>query len=147
MTIYIEKRPYTSFLSPRKLDSFQIAAIIFLISYSTSGRAKYIYLDKLHFLFDLLICDQDFSSLPKFTIPPWNIDKELKNKVIVLVKNEIICQSYDNNKVRYSLTEKGLKKFDELIEIEELSILSSKAEVLANTTTKTFERSKVIYNV
>ncbi|TOO49562.1 hypothetical protein CGH35_25060, partial [Vibrio parahaemolyticus] len=69
-------------------------------------------------------------SLPKFTIPPWNIDKELKNKVIVLVKNEIICQSYENNKVRYSLTEKGLKKFDELIEIEELSILSSKAEVL-----------------
>ncbi|EID4337219.1 hypothetical protein LB045_002723 [Vibrio vulnificus] len=147
MTIYIEKRPYTNFISPRKLDSFQIAVIIFLIAYSTSGRAKYIYLDKLHFLFDLLICDQDFSSLPKFTIPPWNIDKELKNKVIVLVKNEIICQSYDNNKVRYSLTEKGLKKFDELIEIEELSILSSKAEVLANTTTKTFERSKVIYNV
>ncbi|HAS6021521.1 TPA: hypothetical protein ACGUVV_004097 [Vibrio vulnificus] len=147
MTIYIEKRPYTNFISPRKLDSFQIAVIIFLIAYSTSGRAKYIYLDKLHFLFDLLICDQDFSSLPKFTIPPWNIDKELKNKVIVLVKNEIICPSYDNNKVRYSLTEKGLKKFDELIEIEELSILSSKAEVLANTTTKTFERSKVIYNV
>ena len=104
-------------------------------------------LDKLHFLFDLLICDQEFSSLPKFTIPPWNIDKELKNKVIVLVKNEIICQSYDNNKVRYSLTGKGLEKLNELIKIEELSVLSSKAEALANTTTKTFERSKVIYNV
>ncbi|HHX8703891.1 TPA: hypothetical protein ACVO35_004894 [Vibrio alginolyticus] len=147
MTIYIEKRPYTSFLSPRKLDSFQIAVIIFLIAHSTSGRAKYIYLDKLHFLFDLLICDQDFSNFPKFTIPPWNIDRELKNKVIVLVKNDIICQSYDNNKVRYTLTEKGLSKFNDLINIEELSTLNSKAEALASTTTKTFERSKVIYNV
>ncbi|OZS42198.1 hypothetical protein, partial [Photobacterium sanguinicancri] len=146
MSIHIEKRPYTSFISPRKLDSFQITAIIFIIAHSTSGRAKYIYLDKLHFLFDLLICDQDFTKLPKFTIPPWNIDKELKNKIIVLAKNEIICQSYDKNKVRYSLTNKGLAKFHELMEIEELSVLNSKSEVLASTTTKTFEKSKVIFN-
>lgn len=147
MTIYIEKRPYTSFISPRKLDSFQIAAIIFLIAHSTSGRANFIYLDKLHFLFDLLLCNQDFSSFPKFTIPPWSIDRELKNKLIVLVKNDIICHSFDQNKVRYSLTEKGLNKFYELIKIEELNTLNSKSEVLASTTKKTFERSKVIYNV
>jgi predicted transcriptional regulator len=147
MTIYIEKLPYTSFISPRRLDSFQIAAIIFLIAHSTSARANYIYLDKLHFLFDMLICDQDFSNFPKFTIPPWNIDKELKNKVIILVRNDIISQSYDGNKVRYSLTEKGLSKFNEFIEVEELSTLSAKAKVLASTTKKTFERSKVIYNV
>lgn len=147
MTIYIEKRPYTSFLSARKLDSFQIAAIIFLIAHSTSGRANYIYLDRLHFLFDLLICDQDFSNYPKFTIPPWSIDRELKNKIIILVKNEIIIQSFDKNKVRYSLNEKGLIKFNELINVEELATLNTKAELLANTTKKTFERSKVIYNV
>ncbi|EPQ9965687.1 TPA: hypothetical protein I7793_17460 [Vibrio vulnificus] len=147
MSIYIEKRPYTSFISVRKLDSFQISAILFLIAHSTSGRAKYIYLDKLHFLFDLLICDQDLSKLPKFTIPPWNIDRELKNKLIILVKNEIVCQSYEKNKVRYSLTDKGLNKVYELNGIEELSLLNSKAEALSGTTTKTFEKSKVIFNV
>ncbi|EKO3570384.1 hypothetical protein P0E93_003414 [Vibrio metschnikovii] len=41
----------------------------------------------------------------------------------------------------------GINKVYELKRIEELSLLNSKAEALAGTTTKTFEKSKVIFNV
>lgn len=148
MTIYIEKKSYKSFLSPRSLDSFQITSILLLIKYSTSGRASYIYLDKLYFLFDLMICDQQFVGFPKFTIPPWNIDKELKHKLIILTKNNFVVQSYDGNKVRYSLTDKGMQKIVEIENIGEFSVLNEKAKKLAVLVTTTmFEKSKVIFNV
>lgn len=146
MTIYVEKKAYKTFVSPRMLDSYRISAILLLIDHSTSGAAKYIYLDKLHFLFDLLICDQEFSGFPKFTIPPWNIDKELKNTLIILAQNQLIEQSYDSNKVRYSLTLKGNLKVEEIKSVEELFLVNKKAENLAiSVKTSAFKKSKVIF--
>ncbi|MGR5050739.1 hypothetical protein ACPV3P_18620 [Photobacterium damselae] len=146
--IKIEKKQYKNFLSPRALDSYKITAILLIIRHSTSSRARYIYLDKLYFLFDLVICDQKFSGFPKFTIPPWDIDKDLKNKIIVLVKNGIIEQSYDKNKVRYSLTEQGSKKVIEIQCIDEFSTMNDKIKTLANDIkTNAFEKSRIIFNV
>ncbi|MDB1123403.1 hypothetical protein [Vibrio algarum] len=146
MSILIKKLSYKSFISARGLDSFQIASILMLIAYSTNGRANYIYINKLHFLFDLLICDQTLDGFPKFTIPPWNIDKDLKNKLIVLSKNGLICESFEQNKVRYSLTDEGFNIVQQFEQIEELSTIRDKAQTLASTTTKTmFEKSKVIF--
>lgn len=128
------------------LDSYRIAVILLLIGHSTSGQAKYIYMDKLHFIFDLLICDQEFNGLPKFTIPPWNIDKELKSTLIVLTKNQLIEQSYDKNRVRYSLTEKGKIKVEKIKKVEELFLVNKKTENLAiSIKTTAFQKSKVIF--
>ncbi|MDP2592735.1 hypothetical protein Q8W41_24970 [Vibrio splendidus] len=146
MTIYIEKKAYKSFVHPRMLDSYRISAILLLINHSTSGSAKYIHLDKLHFLFDLFICDQEFIGFPKFTIPPWNIDKELKNTLIVLTKNKLIEQSYDSNKVRYSLSPTGKFKVEEIKNIPELSLINIKSEKLATSVkTSAFKKAKVIF--
>lgn len=146
MTIYVEKKVYKSFVSPRMLDSYRVSSILLLIEHSTSGAANYIYLDKLHFLFDLLICDQEFVGFPKFTIPPWNIDKELKNTLIVLTQNQLIEQSYDKTKVRYSLTKKGKLKVEEIKNVEELMQVNNKAKKLAiSVKTSAFKKSKVIF--
>ncbi|ASG04259.1 hypothetical protein [Vibrio anguillarum] len=146
MTIYIEKKEYKAFVTPRMLDGYRISVILLLIDSSISGSTKYIYLDKLHFLFDLLICDQEFVGFPKFTIPPWNIDKELKNILIILTKNNLIEQSYDGNKVRYSLTKKGNYKVEEIKSVDELSLVIEKAEKLATSVkTSAFNKSKVIF--
>ncbi|RUO33321.1 hypothetical protein CWE14_08895 [Aliidiomarina soli] len=146
MKIFIEKKSYNSFISLRDLSGFQVASIILLIDHSTSKAADYIYLDKLHFLFDLLICDRTFNGFPKLTIPPWSIDKELKNKLIVLSRNEIVEQSNDSGKVRYSLTDKGRSKVESIRNIEELASIDSKARELAlASSTKMFKNSKVIF--
>ncbi|QFI37036.1 hypothetical protein FR932_03925 [Moritella marina ATCC 15381] len=146
MRIFIEKKSYRSFVSSRSLGSFQVAVLLFIIHHSTSGRANYIYLNKLHFLFDLVICEEEFSGFPKFTIPPWNIDKDLKNKIIVLVKNELIEQTYDGNKVRFALTEKGNENVLLMNEIRELSIINEKIINLSKSVTTTiFDKSKVIF--
>lgn len=128
------------------LDSYRISVILLLVGNSTTGNSKYIYMDKLHFLFDLLICDQEFNGFPKFTIPAWSIDKELKNILIVLTRNKLIEQSYDKNKVRYSLTEKGRFKVEKIKNVDELFLVNKKAEKLATSVKTTeFQKSKVIF--
>ena len=146
MTIVVEKKTYKSFVSLRMLDSYKVVSIIFLIYYSTAGRASYIYLDKLHFLFDLLMCKKELTELPKLTLPPWKIDRELKNILIVLTQNKLIEQSYDDNKVRYSLTETGNKQVHEMLNIPELALVATKANTLSSSLTNSvFKKSKVIF--
>lgn len=146
MTIYVEKRPYKSFVSLRMLDSYKVISIILLIYYSTTGKANYIYLDKLHFLFDLLMCKQELTNTPKLTLPPWKIDRELKNILIVLTKNMLIEQSCDGNKVRYSLTETGNEKANAILSVPELTLVSTRAKMLASSvSTAAFKKSTVTF--
>ncbi len=150
MTISIEKKSFRTFINPRSLDSYRITSIILLIGYTKTNREsqvkRYIYLDKLHFMFDLLLCDQEFKGLPKFMIPPWSIDKELKKLLIILVQNDIVEQSHSGNKVRYSLTEKGDLTLSKIEKIEELTSLIDRVKNLCKSVkTNEFEKSKVIY--
>lgn len=146
MTIHVEKRPYKNFVSPRMLESYRITSILLLIYYSTSGRAKYIHFDKLHFLFDLLMCKQDIVGQPKLTLPPWKVDQELKKMLIVLSQSKLISPSFYGTKVRYSLTKEGYIKATEILDVPELHMVSVKAKSLAlSVPTSTFEASKVIF--
>lgn len=147
MTIHVEKRPYKNFVSPRMLESYRITSILLLIYYSTSiGKAKYIHFDKLHFLFDLLMCKQDIVGQPKLTLPPWKIDQELKKTLIVLSQSKLIDPSFYGIKVRYSLTNEGYIKATEILDVPELHMVSEKAKSLAlSVSTSTFEASKVIF--
>ncbi|MCS0539232.1 hypothetical protein NXY55_04385 [Aeromonas veronii] len=94
------------------------------------------------------MCNKDLKGLPKLTLPPWGIDKELKNILIILTNNLLIEQSYDKNgnKVRYSLTELGNEKTNEILSIPELLLVADKAKSLASSVNTTvFKKSKVIF--
>ncbi|WP_251604194.1 hypothetical protein [Pseudoalteromonas sp. NCCP-2140] len=146
MTIHIEKKPFQSFINLRELDNYQVVLVLMLIHHSTSGSARYIHMDKLHFLFDLAICNRSYNGLPKFTIPPWKVDNELKRKLILLSQNSIILQSNINNKVRFSLSEKGESSLKNILEIESFHSLNNKiAELCKNISTSNFEKSRIVF--
>jgi len=146
MTIHIEKKSFQSFISLRELDNYQVVLVLMLIHHSTSGAARYIHMDKLHFLFDLAICNRSYQGLPKFTIPPWKVDNELKRKLIILTKNNIILQSNKDNKVRFSLSEKGKSNLKNVLEIENFHNLNNKiAELCKNISTSNFEKSRIVF--
>lgn len=145
MTIHIEKKPFQSFISLRELDNYKVVLILMLIHHSTSGRASFVFLDKLHFLFDLAICNRTYKGLPKYTIPPWKVDNELKKKLIVLTQNDIILQC-NKAKVRYSLSEKGQSSLKSILEVEDFHKLNDKvAELCKNISTSEFEKSRIVF--
>ncbi|MGU5682140.1 hypothetical protein [Aeromonas allosaccharophila] len=146
MKIEIEKRNASELISPRGLSSYQVSIILLIVYYSTSGRSKYIYLDKLHCLFDLALCKRNVANLPKFTLPTWSIDRELKNKIIILVQNGILLQDQDNNKkVRYSLSNNGGELVNKIISIEQFENIRNFVENISNNLpTSDFEKSRVI---
>ena len=146
MTIKIEKSDASELISVRSLSTYQVAVLISIVHYSTSGTAKYIYLDKLHFIFDLVLCKRGVDDLPKLTIPSWKIDKELKNKIIILVTNEILIQDSDSNKkVRFRLSDKGQSIYDGIYQIEDLSKTIKFIEnICSSISTAVFSKSRVL---
>jgi hypothetical protein len=145
MTIHIEKKAYKSFINLRELDNYQVVLVLLLIHHSTRGRSSYIHLDKLHFLFDLAICNRNYIGYPKYTIPPWKVDKELKHKLILLTKNHVIAQC-NKTTVRYSLTKKGDSMVMPILAIENFHELNNRViELCNNISTADFEKSRIVF--
>lgn len=146
MIIEIEKSDASELISVRSLSTYQVAVLILIVHYSTSCSAKYIYLDKLHFIFDLVLCKRGINDLPKLTIPSWKVDKELKNKIIILVTNKILIQDSDNNKkVRFRLSDVGQSLYEEIYRIEDLSkTIKFIEDICLNISTAAFSKSRVL---
>lgn len=146
MTIYIEKKSFKNFISLRELDNYQVVLVLFIIHHSTTGKASYVYLDKLHFLFDLAICNRNYREYPKYTIPHWKVDKELKRKLIILTNNDIILQC-NKEKVRFSLSEKGNNFLKSILEVDDFYKLNTKIAELCNSISHSdFEKSRSIFS-
>ncbi|PSV95189.1 hypothetical protein [Photobacterium iliopiscarium] len=144
MKIEIIKYDSSNLLSIRNLSSYQVVIILFIVHYSTNeGKAKYIFLDKLYFIFDLVLCKKKLTGLPRFTIPTWKVDKELKNKLIILSRNNILSQTQISKKVRYSLTEYGNDMVKDLLQIEELESIKHVIQAISKISTSDFENSRV----
>ncbi|WP_052024629.1 hypothetical protein [Photobacterium leiognathi] len=145
MKIEIIKSDSSDLLSIRNIGSFQIVIILLIVHFSTlSTKSKYIYMDKLYFLFDLSLCNRKTTGMLKFTIPTWKVDKELKNKLIILIKNDILIQSESNKKVRYSLSDYGNCIVNKLIEINEFDDLINMIKANSKISNSDFEKSKVV---
>ena len=105
--INITKANYPEIINSRTSSQINLMLILLIVFHAEKGNSKYITMNKLAYIYDLILCDKDKQKMPKQKVSPWIFSRTIKKIVIQLLTNNLIDSNVASVPIRFSITEQG----------------------------------------